>query len=214
MFSAPGRGHDGVEQPGNIKHHTVGGQENRQDDEDDLKDAAREKCTHGCADCEDHANQGRNQRVLQVAPGASLYGVLLRHATKVAVLRSHPGPAGAVSLGPSPYHVDSGSRFNCCDAGQARFRCRPGAGQCLRFSPCSGTRLARTDLFRAREFHWTLMLSDLYFDLSSAANRLAGLRSGAIVQVSGVQGCSGPRGRLDTRLIVNRLLIADFDGMF
>ena len=51
---------------------------------------------------------------------------------------------------PSPYHVDSGSRFNCCDAGQARFRCRPGAGQCLRFSPCSGTRLARTDLFRVR----------------------------------------------------------------
>jgi hypothetical protein len=94
MFSAPGRGRDGVEQPGNIKHYSVGGQENRQDDEDDLKDAAREKCTHGGADCEDHANQGRKQRVLQVAPGASLCGVLLRHATKVAVLRSHPGPAG------------------------------------------------------------------------------------------------------------------------
>jgi len=91
MFSAPGPGRDGVEQPGKIKHHSVGGQENRQDDEDDLKDTAREKCTHGGADCEDHANQGRKQRVLQVAPDAGLYVVPLRHATKVAVLRSHSG---------------------------------------------------------------------------------------------------------------------------
>jgi hypothetical protein len=100
MLSAPGRGRDGVEHPGNTKHHSVGGQENRQDDEDDLKDAAREKCTHGGADCEDHANQGRKQRVLQVATGASVYGVLLRHATKVAVLRSHPGPAGVSCSSP------------------------------------------------------------------------------------------------------------------
>jgi hypothetical protein len=52
-------------------------------------------------------------------------------------------PTGAVVLGHSPYHVDSGSTLNCCDAGQDRCRCRPGAGQCLRFSPRSGTRLAR-----------------------------------------------------------------------
>ncbi len=53
-------------------------------------------------------------------------------------------PTGAVALGPSPYHVDSGSRPNCCDAGQGRFRCHPGAGPCLWFLPRSGTRLARS----------------------------------------------------------------------
>jgi hypothetical protein len=72
MFSAPGRGHDGVEQPGNTKHHSVGGQENRQGDEDDLKDAARENRTYGDGDYEDRANQGWEERVLQVAPGAGI----------------------------------------------------------------------------------------------------------------------------------------------
>jgi hypothetical protein len=70
-----------VERPGNIKHCRIGGQENRQDDEDDLKDTARGKRTYGGADCEDRANYGRKERVLQFARGAGLYVVLLRHAT-------------------------------------------------------------------------------------------------------------------------------------
>ena len=47
---------------------------------------------------------------------------------------------------PSPYHVDSGSMLNCCDAGQGQFRCRRVAGPCLRFPLRSGTRLARSNL--------------------------------------------------------------------
>ncbi len=78
---------------------------------------------------------------------------------------SEGSPVTESNRRPSPYHVDSGSRFNCCDAGQARFRCRPGAGQCLRFSPCSGTRLARTDLFRVRELRRSLLLSYLIHKL-------------------------------------------------
>jgi hypothetical protein len=73
-----------VDLPGNIKHCRIGGQENRQDDKDDLEDTAREKRTYGGADCEDRANHGRKEWVLQFAPGAGLYVVLLRHATKVA----------------------------------------------------------------------------------------------------------------------------------
>jgi hypothetical protein len=85
MFFAPGHGHNAVEHSGNIKHCSIGGQDNRQDDEDDLKDATRGKRTHGGADCEDRANRGRKERMLQFAPGAALYVVLLLHATKVTV---------------------------------------------------------------------------------------------------------------------------------
>jgi hypothetical protein len=51
---------------------------------------------------------------------------------------------------PSPYHVDSGSRLYCCDAGQRQFRCRRVAGACLRFPLRSGTRLARSNLLIRR----------------------------------------------------------------
>ena len=44
---------------------------------------------------------------------------------------------------PSPYHVDSGSKLNCCNPGQDRFRCCLGARRCPWFPPRSGTRLAR-----------------------------------------------------------------------
>jgi hypothetical protein len=101
MFSTPGHGHNAVEQPGEIKHRCIGGQDNRQDDEDDLKGTARGKRTHDGADCEDHANHGWKEGVLQFAPGVALYFVRLRHATKVAVLRSHPALAGVLLVPPS-----------------------------------------------------------------------------------------------------------------
>jgi hypothetical protein len=75
--------HNAVEQPGKIKHCRIGGQENRQDDEDDLKDTAREKRSRGGASCEDRANCGRKERVLHLAPGAGLYVVLRRHSLMV-----------------------------------------------------------------------------------------------------------------------------------
>lgn len=70
--------------------------------------------------------------------------------------RSANGPpaAGHAALGgrrrrppicrPSPYHVNSGSKLKCCDAGRGRFRGRLSAGKCLRSSPRSGTLLARS----------------------------------------------------------------------
>jgi hypothetical protein len=61
------------------------------------------------------------------------------------LVRARDGYGTPPGRRPSPYHVDSGSRLSCCDAGQSRFHYRLGAGQCLRFSPRSGTRLARED---------------------------------------------------------------------
>ncbi len=79
-----------------MKHCRIGGQENRQDDEDDLKDTARGKRTYGGADCEDRASHGRKERVLQFAPGTGLLrcrSVLRRANLRVQPRRAMAAPA-------------------------------------------------------------------------------------------------------------------------